>query len=56
MNQANVMERDTGKSHHLHEPTSISNHTDPITGTDVMGIIGHPFVIDGILTTIFESE
>ena len=52
----NIMERDTEQSHRLHEPTSISSHTDPITGNDVMGTTGHPSIVDGILTVYFESE
>ena len=52
----NIMPRDTEQSHRLHEPTSISSHTDPITGNDVIGTTGHPFVVDGILTAYFESE
>ncbi len=53
---SNIMERDKGQSDRLHEPTSISSHTDPITGKDVMGTAGHPFVVDGILTAYFESD
>ena len=52
---SNIMERDTEQSHRLHEPTSISSHTDPITGNDVMGTTGHPSIVDGILTVYFES-
>jgi len=52
----NIMERDTEQSHRLHEPTSISSHTDPITGNGVMGTTGHPSIVDGILTVYFESE
>ena len=52
----NIMERDKEQSHRLHEPTSIQSHTDPISGIDVMGTVGHPFIIDGILTAYFETE
>jgi hypothetical protein len=50
------MERDKEQSRRLHEPLSITSHTDPITGNDVMGAENHPYVIDGILTVYFESE
>ncbi len=56
LHAGNIMERDAEQSHRLHEPTSISSHTDPITGNDVMGTIGHPSVVDGILTVYFESQ
>jgi len=55
-NASNIMERDKDQSHRLHEPTSIHSHTDPISGIDVMGTVGHPFIIDGILTAYFETE
>lgn len=50
------MERDQEQSHRLHEPLSITSHTDQITGNDVMGAEDHPYIIDGILTVYFESE
>lgn len=53
---SNIMERDKEQSRRLHEPTSINSHTDPITGNDVMGTAGQPFIVDGILTVYFESE
>jgi hypothetical protein len=56
INPVNVMERDTGQSHHLYEPNSYCSHADPITDTDVMCTAGYPFVINDILTTIFGSE
>jgi hypothetical protein len=40
LHAGNVMERDTAQSRRLHEPASISSHTDPITGNDVMGTAG----------------
>ncbi|WP_455219333.1 hypothetical protein [Kaarinaea lacus] len=51
-----VQSRDQTQSRRLHEPTSITSHTDPITGRDVLGAVGQPFVKDGILTVYFESE
>ena len=56
LQSSNIMARDAEQSHRLHEPTSISSHTDPITGNDVFGTTDHPFIVDGILTTYFESE
>jgi hypothetical protein len=53
---SNVQSRDQTQSRRLHEPTSITSHTDPITGNDVLGSVGHPFVKDGIMTVYFESE
>jgi len=55
-NIADIVDRDKIQSRRLHEPTSISSHTDPITGNDVLGNLGHPFVKDGIMTVYFESE
>lgn len=52
----NIMARDKTQSHRLHELNCISSHTDPITGNDVMGTVGHPFIVDGILTVYFESD
>jgi len=51
-----ILPRDIAQSHRLHEIGHINSHTDPITGNDVMGTSGHPFVVDGILTVYFESE
>lgn len=48
--------RDMEQSHRLHEPTSMINNIDPITGHDVMDVTGHPSVVDGIMTIYFESE
>ena len=48
--------RDIEQSHRLHEPTSMINNIDPITGHDVMDVTGHPSVVDGIMTIYFESE
>ena len=53
---SDVQSRDQTQSRRLHEPTSITSHTDPITGKDVLGSVGHPFVKDGIMTVYFESE
>ena len=52
---SHVQSRDQTQSRRLHEPTSIASHTDPITGHDVLGAVGQPFVKDGILTVCFES-
>ena len=53
---SDAQSRDQTQSRRLHEPTSITSHTDPITGKDVLGSEGHPFVKDGIMTVYFESE
>ncbi len=53
---SDFMDRDKEQSRRLHEPISITSHTDPITGNDVKGEVHHPYVIDGILTVYFESE
>jgi hypothetical protein len=54
-NVVDIADRDKTQSKLLHEPTSITSHTDPITGNDVPGDM-HPFVIDGIMKVYFESE
>ena len=53
---SDIQSRDQTQSRRLHEPTSITSHTDPVTGNDVLGTVGHPFVKDGIMTVYFESE
>ena len=54
-NVIDVTDRDKTQSRRLHEPTSITSHTDPITGNDVLDDT-HPFVVDGIMKVYFESE
>lgn len=51
-----ITDRDITQSRRLHEPTSITSHTDPITGNDVLSTVGLPYVKDGIMTVYFESE
>ena len=51
-----ALPRDQKQSHRLHEPRSMISSIDPINGHDVMGVTGHPAIIDGILTIYFESE
>jgi len=41
---SHVQSRDQTQSLRLHEPTSITSHTDPITANDDPGSEGHPFV------------
>ncbi|MGB5456262.1 MAG: hypothetical protein WBO73_10705 [Gammaproteobacteria bacterium] len=53
---SDVQFRDQTQSRRLHEPSSITSHTDPVTGNDVLGTEGRPFVKDGIMTVYFESE
>jgi len=55
LNFIDTTNRDKTQSKRLHEPTSITSHTDPITGKDVLGN-AHPFVVDGITKVYFESE
>jgi len=55
MNFVDRTDRDKTQSNRLHEPTSITSHTDPVTGNDVFGST-HPFVVDGIMKVYFESE
>jgi hypothetical protein len=54
--RGSILARDKTQSHRLHELSCIISHTDPMTGNDVMGVRGHPFLVDGILTVYFESE
>lgn len=55
LNVADITDRDKTQSKRLHEPNSITSHTDPITGNDVLDN-DHPFVVDGIMKVYFESE
>lgn len=50
------MPRDQVQSHRLHEPTSMNNSIDPITGRDIGNLGSHPYLNDGILTIYFETE
>ena len=50
-----IADRDKTQSKRLHEPTSITSHTDPVTGNDVLDD-ATPFVVDGIMKVYFESE
>ena len=50
-----IADRDKTQSKRLHEPTSITSHTDPVTGNDVLDDT-HPNVVDGIMKVHFESE
>ena len=54
-NVIDITDRDKTQSTRLHEPTSITSHTDPITGNDVLDNT-NPFVKDGIMKVYFESE
>ncbi len=55
LNVVDTTDRDKTQSKRLHEPTSITSHTDPVTGKDVLGD-AHPFVVDGNMKVYFESE
>lgn len=54
-NVSDITDRDKTQSRRLHEPTSITSHTDPVTGNDILDDT-HPFVVDGIMKVYFESE
>ena len=51
-----ALPRDQRQSRRLHEPTSMISSIDPINGHDVIGVVDHPSLIDGILTIYFESD
>ena len=48
--------RDREQSHRLHEPDHLIGTIDPMTGRDIIDVIGHPSLVDGNLTIYFESE
>ena len=51
-----ALPRDQEQSHRLHEPDHLIGTIDPMTGRDIAGVQGHPFIIDGNLTIYFETE
>ncbi len=48
--------RDQGQSRRLHEPTSRTVTTDPMTGNVLTNVGAHPCLEDGNLTIYFETE
>lgn len=52
----NIMARDMQQSRRLHEPKSMINHLDPITGKDIENLKQRPSLVDGNLTIYFESD
>ena len=49
-------DRDRTQSRRLHEPTWMISTIDPITGRDIEGLEGRPYVEDGNIKMYFESE
>lgn len=48
--------RDQAQSVRLHEPTQRITATDPMTGSEIEDLPGHPYFVDGNLTIYFESD
>lgn len=48
--------RDQSQSTRLHEPDHMLSSIDPITGRDIEGLEGRPYLVDGNITMYFESE
>ena len=53
---SSALPRDREQSHRLHEPDHLIGTIDPMTGRDIIDVIGHPSLVDGNLTIYFESE
>jgi YHS domain-containing protein len=53
---SSALPRDQEQSHRLHEPDHLISTIDPMTGRDIIDVIGHPSLVDGNLTIYFESE
>ncbi len=53
---SSALPRDREQSHRLHEPDHLICTIDPITGRDIINVIGYPSLEDGNLTIYFESE
>lgn len=53
---SSALPRDREQSNRLHEPDFLIGTIDPMTGRDIIGVQGHPFIVDGNLTIYFESE
>ena len=51
-----ALPRDREQSQRLHEPGDLIGTIDPMTGRDIIDVIGHPSLVDGNLTIYFESE
>jgi hypothetical protein len=51
-----ALPRDREQSHRLHEPEQMISTIDPITGNDIVGCEGRPYIIDGNVVMYFESE
>jgi hypothetical protein len=48
--------REAEPSRRLHEPMSLINTIDPITGKDIGDLTGRPTIVDGNVVMYFESE
>ena len=53
---SSALPRDRVQSNRLHEPDHLIGTIDPMTGRDIIDVIGHPSLVDGNLTIYFESE
>ena len=53
---SSALPRDREQSHRLHEPDHLIGTIDPMTGNDIIDVIGHPSFVDGNLTIYFESD
>ena len=53
---SSALPRDQEQSHRLHEPDHLIGTIDPMTGNDIIDVIGHPSFVDGNLTIYFESD
>ncbi len=52
---SDVLLRDQGQSHRLHEPGLMISSVDPITGQEIEDLAGRPYIIDGNMVIYFES-
>lgn len=50
-----VLLRDQGQSHRLHEPGLMISSVDPISGQEIADLAGLPYIIDGNMVIYFES-
>lgn len=53
---SNFLPRDQTQSHRLHEPESLINTIDPMTGEDIADVLNHPSLADGKLTIYFATD
>ena len=53
---SSALPRDREQSNRLHEPDHLIGTIDPMTGQDIIDVMGHPSIVDGKLTIYFETE